>query len=98
MYDNVKFTGWHTGFPDCPVDIRPETFRELPFEDDGMFFLGELAGEGAAIDPRATVGGILARLARADVSARRGRAHPRATGRSRDDRSRWLRVRVLHLR
>src|SRR3954453_1014175 len=62
IYDNVKFTGWHTGFPDCPVEIRPETFREMPFEDDGMFFLGQLDGAGAAIDPRATVERILERL------------------------------------
>ena len=46
IYDNVTFTGWHTGFPDCPVAILPETFRELPFEPDGMLFLGQLEDEG----------------------------------------------------
>ncbi len=72
IYDNVKFTGWHTGFPDCPVEILPETFRELPFEDEGMLFLGQLSGAGAAIDPRATVGRILERLRGHGMTAKAG--------------------------
>lgn len=72
IYDNVTFTGWHTGFPDCPVAILPETFRELPFEDDGMLFLGQLDGAGAAIDPRATVGRIIERLASHGMTAKAG--------------------------
>lgn len=72
IYDNVRFTGWHTGFPDCPVAILPETFRELPFEDEGMLFLGQLDGAGAAIDPRATVGRILERLAGHGMTAAAG--------------------------
>ena len=32
LYDNVKYTGWHTGYPDAPVRILPDTCRELPFE------------------------------------------------------------------
>jgi glutamine synthetase len=68
IYDNVTFTGWHTGFPDCPVRILPDG-RELPFEDGGLFFLGELDGPGAAIDPRATVGRILERAAGLGFSA-----------------------------
>jgi glutamine synthetase len=72
IYDNVTFTGWHTGFPDCPVAILPETFRELPFEPDGMFFLGQLDGAGAAIDPRATVGRLLERLAERGMTAAAG--------------------------
>jgi glutamine synthetase len=63
IYDNVTFTGWHTGFPDCPVEVLPDTCRELPFEDDGLLFLGQLDGPGAAIDPRAAVGRVLERAA-----------------------------------
>ena len=40
LYDNVQYTGWHTGYPDAPVRLLPETCRPLPFEDDGLFFLG----------------------------------------------------------
>src|SRR3954454_24441388 len=72
IYDNVTFTGWHTGFPDCPVVIRPETARDLPFEPGGLFFLGEMAGEGAAVDPRATVGRLLERLASHGLTAAAG--------------------------
>ena len=28
LYDNVKFTGWHTGYPDAPVRILPDTCRD----------------------------------------------------------------------
>ena len=72
IYDNVRFTGWHTGFPDCPVTIDPTTARELPFEPGGLFFLGEMAGEGAAIDPRAAVGRILERLRSHGMTASAG--------------------------
>ena len=40
LYDNVRYTGWHTGYPDAPVRIVPETCRELPMEDGGLFFMG----------------------------------------------------------
>jgi glutamine synthetase len=72
IYDNVTFTGWHSGFPDCPVAILPETFRELPFEPDGMLFLGQLDGAGAAVDPRAAVGRLLERLGRRGMTAAAG--------------------------
>src|SRR4051812_24575605 len=72
IYDNVTFTGWHTGFPDCPVAILPESFREMPFEQDGMFFLGQLDGAGAAVDPRAVVGRLLERLGERGMTAAAG--------------------------
>ncbi len=31
LYDNVQFTGWHTGYPDANVRILPESCREIPF-------------------------------------------------------------------
>jgi len=58
LYDNVKFTGWHTGYPDAPVKILPETCRDLPFEDT-VFFLGEFDGAAAAVGPRATLGRVI---------------------------------------
>ena len=30
LYDNVTYTGWHTGYPDAPVRVLPETCREMP--------------------------------------------------------------------
>ena len=41
-YDNSRFTGWHTGYPDCPARIDLNTFRKIPWENDIPFFLGEL--------------------------------------------------------
>ena len=55
LYDNVKFTGWHSGYPDAPVKILPQTCRPLPFEDDGLFFLSEFTDAAATVCPRATL-------------------------------------------
>jgi glutamine synthetase len=41
-YDNVEFTGWHTGYPDAPAKIDLNTFRKIPWENDVPFFLGEM--------------------------------------------------------
>jgi glutamine synthetase len=42
-YDNVKYTGWHTGYPDAPARIDTNTFRKIPWENDIPFFLAELS-------------------------------------------------------
>ena len=52
LYDNVAFTGWHTGYGDAPVRIIPESCRELPLEQNALLFLAEFSGEAAAICPR----------------------------------------------
>ncbi len=41
-YDNVTYTGWHTGYPDAKAQIDVNTFRRIPWENDLPFFLGEL--------------------------------------------------------
>lgn len=51
-YDNVSFTGWHTGYPDAPVRIIPESCRDIPFEDNMLLFMGEFTQKGAEICPR----------------------------------------------
>lgn len=58
LYDNVTYTGWHTGYPDAPVRIIPDTCRDLPFEGDGLFFLGEFEQPADQICPR----GVLQRV------------------------------------
>ena len=40
-YDNAKFTGWHTGFPDAMVRLDLNTHRNIPWDDDVPFFLGD---------------------------------------------------------
>lgn len=61
LYDNVAYTGWHTGYPDAPVRIVPESCRPLPWEGDGLFFLCEFAPPAEAICPRAILRRVLAR-------------------------------------
>ncbi len=41
-YDNVEYTGWHTGYPDAAIRIDLNSFRKIPWENDLPFFLGEL--------------------------------------------------------
>ena len=52
LYDNVSYTGWHTGYPDAPVKILPHTCRDLPFEEDMLFFLCEFDDQAAELCPR----------------------------------------------
>ena len=58
VYDNVTYTGWHTGYPDAPARIIPESCRELPFEENGLFFLCEFTEPADCICPR----GVLQRV------------------------------------
>jgi glutamine synthetase len=51
VYDNVQYTGWHTGYPDAPAVLDITTFRKIPWENDVPFFLGELAADKKNILP-----------------------------------------------
>lgn len=54
-YDNGKTTGWHSGYPDAPVRIDVNTFRQIPWEDDIPFFLADFSrsdGNDLAVCPR----------------------------------------------
>lgn len=61
LFDNVSFTGWHTAYPDAPVRLLPETMREIPFEPNTIFVLGEFAGAAESVCPRALLRRVLAR-------------------------------------
>lgn len=58
LYDNVRYTGWHTGYPDALIRILPSSCRRLPFEDNMLFFLGEFSADAESICPR----GVLRRV------------------------------------
>lgn len=47
-YDNVAYTGWHSGYPDASVRVDLTTFREIPWEGGLPFFLGEFETAKAA--------------------------------------------------
>lgn len=61
LYDNVKYTGWHTAYPDVRCRILPETCRPIPMEGDMLFFLGEFADEAEKVCPRGTLRRVLKR-------------------------------------
>lgn len=58
LYDNVEYTGWHTGYPDAHVRIIPSNCRDLFFEET-LLFIGEFAGPAEAICPRAVLKRVL---------------------------------------
>ncbi|MCA0899538.1 glutamine synthetase family protein [Microbulbifer agarilyticus] len=49
---NVTFTGWHTGYPDAPVRVIPESCRQIPFEPETLLFLCEFDGRASELCPR----------------------------------------------
>ena len=59
LYDNVRYTGWHTGYPDVLVRILPSSCRQLSDENNMLFFLGEFAAEAESVCPRATLRRVL---------------------------------------
>jgi glutamine synthetase len=71
-YDNARYTGWHTGYPDAAVRLDPTTYREVPWDDGVPFLLGEFVNEqGAplAVCPRQLLKRTLGRLESAGFSA-----------------------------
>ena len=67
LYDNTRYTGWHTAYPDAQARLVPDTCRELPLEQqaDGqnlLFFLGEFVDEATAqICPRRLLHRVIAK-------------------------------------
>lgn len=40
-YENCKYTGWHTGYPDATANLDLETFRKVPWDNDVPFLIGD---------------------------------------------------------
>ena len=54
-YDNVRYTGWHTGYPDAQARLDLSTYRSIPWDDHVPFLLGDFEGadrKGASVCPR----------------------------------------------
>ena len=71
-YDNVKYTGWHTGYPDAPARLDLSTFRRIPWENDVPFFLGDLTDEKknpAYVCPRQLVKKVISDAEKAGFKA-----------------------------
>ncbi len=64
-YDNSKYTGWHTGYPDATAHIDLTSFREIPWEEKLPFFLGDFVatdGKDLEVCPRRLLKRVLAQL------------------------------------
>jgi glutamine synthetase len=57
----VAYTGWHTGYPDAPVRVVPDSCRDIPYEPGMLLFLCEFAEDAAALCPRNLLHRVLAR-------------------------------------
>lgn len=63
LYDNATYTGWHTGYPDAPVRILPDSCREMPFEEGMLLFIGEFAEAAETVCPRAALRRVIDKAA-----------------------------------
>jgi len=66
LYDNSKFTGWHTAFPDAMYTIDLSTERRLPDENNTPFYLVNFVddkGDLHSICPRSVLQRILKKAA-----------------------------------
>lgn len=63
LYDNAKFTGWHTGYPDALARIDLGTYRVLPWEKDTAFFIADFfdkQGGPLEVSPRQVLKRVVA--------------------------------------
>ncbi|MGE0764525.1 MAG: glutamine synthetase family protein [Bdellovibrionales bacterium] len=61
-YDNSHYTGWHSGYPDAVAKIDLNTHREIPWENQLHFFLGDFTtdeGKPLPICPRQVLKRVL---------------------------------------
>jgi glutamine synthetase len=71
-YDNARYTGWHTGYPDALVRLDTNTYREVPWDGGVPFLLGDFVdaqGAPLAVCPRQLLRRVLDRVASAGYRA-----------------------------
>jgi glutamine synthetase len=62
LYDNAKYTGWHTGYPDAHATIDLSTLRYIPWEPGTAFFLLDFKthdGSPLPIAPRQVMASVV---------------------------------------
>lgn len=67
LYDNAKFTGWHTGYPDTLARIDLSTYRVLPWEPNTAFFIADFfdkQGGPLGVSPRQVLRRVVERANR----------------------------------
>ncbi len=74
-YDNVKYTGWHSGYPDALVTLDAATHRTVPWDNGVPFFLGQFVHADLsplAICPRQTLKRVVAKAEAMGFTAKNG--------------------------
>jgi glutamine synthetase len=74
-YDNSKYTGWQTGYPDALARVDLNTFRQVPWDENVPFFLGDFEdGEGnpLGVCPRQLLKKVIGRCSKAGYSPSAG--------------------------
>ena len=64
LYDNVKVTGWHTGYPDALARVDLSTFRIIPWEPSTAFFILDFYDNGGnplPVSPRQVLQRVIAK-------------------------------------
>jgi glutamine synthetase len=70
-YDNTSITGWQHGFPDALARLDLDTVRNVPWDGQVPFFLGEFVnadGSPYPVCPRQVLRRVLARAAKLGVT------------------------------
>jgi glutamine synthetase len=70
-YDNTTITGWQHGFPDALARLDLDTARNVPWDGNVPFFLGEFVnadGSPYPVCPRQVLKRVLARAAKLGVT------------------------------
>ncbi len=73
LYDNVRVTGWHTGYPDTMAKIELDTLRQVPWDNNTPFFLLDFYEEDGApleVSPRQVLRKVLAQADEMGFDAR----------------------------
>lgn len=74
-YDQVDYTGLHTGFPDTPARIDLKTYRRVPWDNHIAFFLGDFLntdGTPLEICPRQLLKRVLAKAEKMGFAVKAG--------------------------
>lgn len=61
LFDNIKLSGWHTGYADSEIRMIPDSWRELPMENNMILVLGEVVGRMQGVCPRQLLKSVLKR-------------------------------------
>jgi len=69
LYDRESYTGWASGYADAKVVTVIDSCRELPMEDNMLFFLLEFGDRAVEVCPRQTLKKVIARAADMGLTA-----------------------------